>query len=88
MEEINLVKEIERLEALYKHYKRFYRRVRFLCCSDQSFFLLNSKKTIIKIFFKKQERRGFKKVFNPMQKVDLSYHSSDLSSDISFHIFS
>jgi len=33
MEEINLVKEIERLEALYKD----YRRVRLLCCSDQAF---------------------------------------------------
>ena len=37
MEEINLVKEIQRVEALYKHYKRVYRRVRFLCCSDQAY---------------------------------------------------
>ena len=36
MEEINLVKEIQRLEALYKHYRKLYRRVRFLCCSDQA----------------------------------------------------
>ena len=27
--------EIRRLEELYKHYKKLYRRVRFLCCSDQ-----------------------------------------------------
>ena len=27
MEEINLVKEIQRVEALYKHHKRVYRRV-------------------------------------------------------------
>ena len=37
MEEINLVKEIQRVEALYKHYKRVYRRVRFLCFSDQAY---------------------------------------------------
>jgi len=37
MEEINLVKEIERLEALYKHNIRVYRRVGLLCCSDQAF---------------------------------------------------
>jgi len=37
MEEINLPKEIERLEALCKHFKRVYRRVLFLCCSDQAF---------------------------------------------------
>jgi len=37
MEEINLVGEIERLEALYKHYKRVYHRVRFLCCSDHAY---------------------------------------------------
>ena len=37
MEEINLVKEIQRVEALYKHYKRVYRRVRFLCCTDQAY---------------------------------------------------
>ena len=27
--------EIRRLEELYKHYKKLYRRVRFLCCSEQ-----------------------------------------------------
>ena len=27
--------EIRRLEELYKHYKKLYRRVRFLCCSNQ-----------------------------------------------------
>ena len=28
-DEINLVKEIERLESMYLHYKRLYSRVRF-----------------------------------------------------------
>ena len=37
MEEINLVTEIQRLEALYKHYRKLYRRVRFLCCYDQAY---------------------------------------------------
>ena len=35
MEEVNLVNKIERLESMYIHYKRVYRRVRFLCCSEQ-----------------------------------------------------
>ena len=35
-DEINLVKEIERLESMYLHYKRLYRRVRFLCCSSET----------------------------------------------------
>ena len=37
MEEIILVNEMRRLEALYDHYKRVYRRVRFLCCTDQAY---------------------------------------------------
>jgi len=36
MEEIDLVNEIERLESMYLHYKKVYRRVRFLCCSEQA----------------------------------------------------
>ena len=35
-DEINLVKEIEKLEAMYLHYKRLYRRVFFLCCSSET----------------------------------------------------
>ena len=30
-----IVQEIRRLEKLYQHYKKLYRRVRFLCCSEQ-----------------------------------------------------
>ena len=30
-----IAQEIQRLEELYKHYKGLYRRVRFLCCSEQ-----------------------------------------------------
>ena len=33
--DIEIAQEIRRLEELYKHYKGLYRRVRFLCCSDQ-----------------------------------------------------
>ena len=35
MEEIDIAKEIKRLEALYKHYKSLYCRVRLLCCPNQ-----------------------------------------------------
>ena len=31
-----IAQEIRRLEELYQHYKGLYRRVRFLCCSEQS----------------------------------------------------
>ena len=30
-----IAQEIRRLEELYIHYKVLYRRVRFLCCSEQ-----------------------------------------------------
>ena len=30
--EIDLVKEIERLEAMYKHYKILYRKLMLCCC--------------------------------------------------------
>ena len=30
-----IAQEIRRLEELYQHYKKLYRRVRFLCCSEQ-----------------------------------------------------
>ena len=33
--EINPVKEMQHLEAMYKHYKILYRKLIFLCCSDQ-----------------------------------------------------
>ena len=32
---LEIAQEIRRLEELYKHYKGLYRRVRFLCCSEQ-----------------------------------------------------
>ena len=32
---LEIAQEIRRLEELYKHYKKLYRRVRFLCCSEQ-----------------------------------------------------
>ena len=33
--EIDPVKEIERLEAMYKHYKNLYRKLILLCCSNE-----------------------------------------------------
>jgi len=44
MEEVNLVTEIERLEGLYNHYRKLYRRVRFLCCSSETKRLKERKK--------------------------------------------
>ena len=37
-EEIDIAKEIERLEAMYKHYKNLYRKLILLCtcCSNET----------------------------------------------------
>ena len=32
-EEIDIANEVERLEAMYKHYKILYRKLMLLCCS-------------------------------------------------------
>ena len=34
-EEIDIASEIERLEAMYKHYKILYRKLMLLCCSNE-----------------------------------------------------
>ena len=36
MEQIDIEKEIQRIEALYKHYKLLYRKIAFLCCSGET----------------------------------------------------
>ena len=33
--EFKFAQEVRRLEEMYQHYKKLYRRVRFLCCSNQ-----------------------------------------------------
>ena len=33
--DLEIAQEIRRLEELYQHYKKLYRRVRFLCCSEE-----------------------------------------------------
>ena len=55
MEEINLVNEIERLESMYNHYRKRYRRVRFLCCSSESK-RLKERKKYFKIHLEKAKR--------------------------------
>jgi len=44
MEKIDLVKEIEKLESMYLHYCKLYRRVFFLCCSSETKRLKERKK--------------------------------------------
>ena len=58
-DEINLVKEIERLESMYLHYRKLYRRVRFLCCSSETK-RLKERKKYLKIYLRKQ--KGLKNV--------------------------
>ena len=33
--DLEIAQEIRRLKEFYIHYKKLYRRVRFLCCSEQ-----------------------------------------------------
>ena len=34
-EQIDIANKIERLEAMYKHYKILYRKLMLLCCSNE-----------------------------------------------------
>ena len=43
-DEINLVKEIEKLESMYLHYRKLCHRVFFLCCSTETKRLRERKK--------------------------------------------
>ena len=43
-DEIDFVKEIEKLESMYHHYRKLYSRVRFLCCSSETKRLKERKK--------------------------------------------
>ena len=36
MEQIDVEKEIRRIEAMYKHNKLLYRKIAFLCCSGET----------------------------------------------------
>ena len=36
MEQIDVEKEIRRIEAMHKHYKLLYRKIAFLCCSGET----------------------------------------------------
>ena len=36
MEQIVIEKEIQGIEAIYKHYKLLYRKIAFLCCSGET----------------------------------------------------
>ena len=54
-----IAQEISRLEELYQHYKKLYRRVRFLCCSEQ-------KETV------KHNKDHYKKKWKEMTKLQTS----------------
>ena len=54
--DLEIAQEIRRLEELYIHYKVLYRRVRFLCCSEQ-------KETV------KHNRDHYKEKYEEMIKV-------------------
>ena len=83
MEEVNLVKEIERLESMYIHYRKLYRSVRFLCCSSETKRLKERKK-----YFKShlQETKRTKEYSDSVKKTSSSYNSCQCL--ISFDIFS
>ena len=55
-DEINLVKEIERPESMYLHYRKLYHRVKFLCCSSETK-RFKERKNILKVILRKQKGR-------------------------------
>ena len=50
MEQIDVEKEIRRIEAMYKHYKLLYRKIAFLCCSGETKRVRNLTKWLEKRF--------------------------------------
>ena len=52
MEQIDVEKEIRRIEAMYKHYKLLYRKVAFLCCSGETKRVRNLRNSLKKDFKK------------------------------------
>jgi len=71
MEEVNLVTEIERLESMYIHYRKLYRRVRFLCYSSETKRLKERKE-----YFKShlQEAKRTKEYSDAVKKTSSSYY--------------
>ena len=58
-DEIDLVKEIEKLESMYHHYRKLYGRFRFLCCSSETK-RLKERKKYFKVILRKQ--KGLKNI--------------------------
>ena len=52
MEQIDVEKEIRRIEAMYKHYKLLYRKIAFLCCSGETKRVRNLRNSLKKDFKK------------------------------------
>ena len=52
MEQIDIEKEIRRIEAMYKHYKLLYRKIAFLCCSGETKRVRNLRNSLKKDFKK------------------------------------
>ena len=53
MEQIDIEKEIQRIEAMYKHYKLLYRQIAFLCCSGETKRVRNLRNSLKKDLKKK-----------------------------------
>ena len=52
MEQIDVEKEIRRIEAMYKHYKLLYRKIAFLCFSGETKRVRNLRNSLKKDFKK------------------------------------
>ena len=57
MEQIDVEKEIRRIEAMYKHYKLLYRKIAFLCCSGETKRVRNLRNSLKKDFKKIKQIR-------------------------------
>ena len=58
MEQIDIEKEIQRIEALYKHHKLLYRKMVFLCCSGETKRVRNLRNSLKKDLNKLNENQS------------------------------
>ena len=65
MEQIDIDEEIQRIEAMYKHYKLLYRKIAFLCCSGETKRVRNLRNSLKKDFKKIRQIKQIRQMISP-----------------------
>ena len=65
MEQIVIEKEIQRIEAMYKHYKHLYRKIAFLCCSGETKRVRNLRNSLKKDLKKIRQIKQIQQMISP-----------------------